>query len=455
MKQTFSWGEKFRELLTVLVPIYITQVSLYAMSLFGTMMAGHAGADELAGVAIGVNVWMPLYTGLMGLLIAVTPLVAHLLGGRKTERIPFVVVQGMYLAVAIAGAVLVAGMLFADPLLRLMGLEPAVQDIARRYLIGVSFGIVPLFVFSVLRCFIDTLGYTRVTMGIFLASLPLNILLNYGLIFGKWGLPCLGGAGVGYASAITCWLIFLVAVVIALRVEPFARYRVFADLQALSLAAWREQLTIGIPIGFAIFCETSIFGVVAVLMVEYNTVTIAAHQAAMNFASLLYMVPLSISMALTIVVGYEVGAGRFRDAKQYGLLGLGTAVSVAGLFAVSLVAFNETVAGYYTRQPEVKELIGGFLVYAAFFQLSDAIATPIQGILRGYKDVNITLAVAVLSYWVIGLPSGYLLAHYFKLGAYGYWIGLIVGLAFGALFLSGRLLRVQRRAERGGIIPTL
>lgn len=451
MNQTYSLRQKLNQFMIVLLPILVTQVSMYSMSFFGTMMAGHTSAEDLAGVAIGVNIWMPIYTGLMGILLAVTPMVAHLLGGLRKEEIPFVVIQGVYLAATIAGVILISGFLFLDPLLRMMGLDAVVQSIARQYLIALSFGIIPFFIFTVLRCFIDTLGYTRVTMGIFLAALPFNTALNYALIFGKWGFPCLGGAGAGYATAITYWCITIAAFIIVQRVRPFRHYCVFDCLHGVSLTAWKEQLAIGVPIGIAIFCETSIFGVVALLMARFSTATIAAHQAAINFASFLYMLPLSISMALTIAVGFEAGARRFRDAKQYTLLGLGVGVAAAALFAAGLFLYNDVVAGLYTKDNEVLELTKTFLLYAAFFQLSDALATPIQGILRGYKDVTVAFVVCIISYWVIGLPTGYVLANYSVYGAYGYWMGLIIGLAIGALFLSARLIRKQRTLKQATV----
>ena len=184
-------------------------------------------------------------------------------------------------------------------------------------LVAISFGIPPLFVYLVLRSFIDGLGQTRVSMTIALLALPINVSLNYVLIFGKLGLPALGGVGTGVATAVTYWCLAAVALLIVIRSRLFSTYKLFRRIEVLSFPAWKEQLKIGIPIGFSIFFETSIFAVVAILMSAFDTVTIAAHQAALNFASLLYMVPLSMSMALTILVGFEVGGKRFSDAKQY------------------------------------------------------------------------------------------------------------------------------------------
>jgi multidrug resistance protein, MATE family len=157
---------------------------------------------------------------------------------------------------------------------------------------------------------------------------------------------------------------------------------------------------------------------------------------------------LSISMALTIVVGYEVGAKRLKDAKAYSWMGVSIALILAILYGVILFVFRNEISHLYSDDAYVLELIGHFLLYAVFFQLSDAIQAPVQGALRGYKDVNITFIMALISYWVIGLPLGYLLANFTGLGPYGYWLGLTSGLTAGAFTLSGRLLVIQKRFRK-------
>ncbi|WP_010281499.1 MATE family efflux transporter [Bacillus timonensis] len=446
MNQTFSIKDKSTLFFHILFPILATQIGLNLINFVDTMMSGRAGANDLAGVAIGSSLWVPVYTGLSGILVAITPIIAQYVGSKQRDKVPYSVMQGVYISIVIALVVAVIGGFLLEPILGYMKLETEVHDIAKEYLIGLSFGIVPLFMYSVLRSFIDALGHTRVTMFITLSSLPINVLFNYLLIFGKFGFPKLGGAGAGYATAITYWLIVFLAVWIILRKPPFTDYRVLRKLYSVSLSSWGEILKLGLPIGFAIFFETSIFSAVTLLMSEFNTITIAAHQVAINFASLLYMIPLSISMALTIVVGFEVGAKRFTDAKQYSVLGIVIAVIMALVCASIIFTFEESIAKMYSANTAVIELTTQFLVYAIFFQLSDAIAAPIQGALRGYKDVNTTFVMTLISYWVIGLPIGYALAKFTSLGAFGYWIGLIVGLAAGAITLSGRLLSVQKKA---------
>jgi len=443
MKQTYSVPEKTRQLVILLVPIFITQCSLFGMTFFDTIMSGHASSNDLVGVGIGASIWMPVFTGLNGILFALVPIVAQLLGAKRREEVSFAVIQGVYLAVAMSIVVIACGYVVVPFILDRMKLEAGVYRVAEHFLIAISCGVMPLFLSTIFRSFIDTLGYTRVTMVITMAALPINVVLNYVLIFGKLGFPRLGGVGAGCASAITYWCITLISLCVIQRIKPFKSYQVFSNLYPVSWMAWKEQLKIGIPIGIAIFCETSIFALVTLLMSEFSTITIAAYQIAINFASLLYMIPLSISMALTIAIGFEVGGKRFTDARQYSYIGITIALFMALICAVILFIFNEQVARIYTEDQDVLGLAQEFLIYAIFFQLSDAIAAPIQGSLRGYKDVKITFIMAVISYWIVGLPLGYLLAHYTQFGAAGYWIGLISGLAFGAVALSIRLQIVQ------------
>ena len=207
----------------------------------------------------------------------------------------------------------------------------------------------------------------------------------------------------------------------------------------------KEHLHIGIPIGISIFFETSIFGVVAIFMAKFGTIAIAAHQAAINFTSLLYMLPLSFSLALTILVGIKVGAKDYKEAADYGRIGIMTNLTLA-LFFVLLLAFGrEYVAMLYSQDQEIIKLAGEFLFYAAFFQLLDGTATPIQGILRGYKDVKAAFYASLFAYWGICLPLGYILDVYLGHGPYSYWQSLITGIFFSAAFLLIRLRSMQRK----------
>ncbi|WP_413382099.1 MATE family efflux transporter [Alkalihalobacillus sp. 1P02AB] len=441
-----TYEEKFMLFLTILWPIMVTQLSLHAMTLIDTMMSGRVGTNDLAGVAIGSSIWLPVFTGINGILLAVTPIVAQYMGSGEKNKISFTVTQFMYLSLILAILVLIVGALFLDPLLTMMALDPEVHHIAFHYLIGLGTGIIPLFMFNVVRNFFDAQGFTRITMFIIVIAVPFNALLNYGFIFGNFGLPALGGIGAGYATGLTFWIIFILSVVMTFKISPMRPYKIFVNWFRPSLKAWKEQLSIGVPIGLSIFFEASIFAIMTLLIgMMFSTITIAANQIALNFTSLIFMIPLSISMALTIVVGYSVGGKQMKAAKQYTYLGVIGGVGILAVASVFLFFFREQIAGIYSTEREVIVLAAQFFIIAIFYQLSDALQSGLQGVLRGYKDVKVPFMIAFTSYWIIGIPVGYSLAAFTALGPKGFWVGITIGLTCAAIGFFTRLVFVQRR----------
>lgn len=445
METTLTTKNKSMTMLKVILPILITQIAMYMITFFDILMTGRYDTYHLAGVTIGSSFWVPVYTGLAGILLALTPIIAHHSGAKNNREIRPSVQQGLYVSVVLSIVVFLVIQYGVGPILNAMPLEEQVRIVASDYLLGMSFGLLPLFGYAVLRSLFDGLGQTRVSMSIVLLAAPINICLNYLLIYGSFGFPELGGAGAGYASAITYWLVFFIAWMTAAKFGPFKQFHLFQQWAKISFQKWKEILTIGIPMGISIFVEISIFSIVTLLMANYSTATISAHQIALNFTSLLYMIPLSISMGVTILVGQEVGAKRYHEAKRYGYLSIGLAVLFSFIAIAILLTFREQIAGLYTTDIDIVKLSMHFFIYAALFQLSDAIQAPVQGILRGYKDVNITFLMAIISYWVLGLPIGYAMANFTSFGPYGYWIGLITGLTVGAITLSLRLRFIQNK----------
>ena len=441
-----NYRDKLHRLLSVMVPIICTQIAIMGMNFFDASMSGQAGDVDLAGAAIGGNIWMPIQTGLSGILMAAMPLVANLLGAGEKQKIMVVVRHGLLLALCFALLVLVGGAAFLPHFLQNMGLAPEVYHVALWYLAGLGLGVIPFFMITPLRSLVDTLGYTHLTMRIYLLALPINACLNYVLIFGKLGLPRLGGIGAGVASGLTFWLLLCIFAFVLTRLEPFKGYDVFGFVRPK--ASWlKEYLRIGVPMGVSIFMETSIFGVVALFIAKFGTETIAAHQAALNFSSLIYMLPLSFSLALTIVVGVEYGAKNYQGARDYVTIGLQTSLGIAGFYMLAEYFLREQIALIYTTNPDVVALVKVFLLYAIGWQAGDAIAAPIQGILRGYKDVDATFWASMLAYWGICLPLGLFLDYKVGNGAFAYWQSLDCGVISSATLLSVRLIWLQKRLK--------
>jgi len=397
--------EKLKNLVSLMLPILATQLANMGMGFFDASMSGQAGNVDLAGAAIGSNTWAPLHTGFGGILIAAMPIIANALGAGEKKKITTVVQQGMLLALAFGLLIIVSGFFWLPLFLAQMGLTDEVYRIAIWYCAGVAIGIIPLFLTVPLRSLIDTLGHTDLTMKLYLVGLPINAFLNYILIFGKLGCPRLGGIGAGVATGLTYWLLFALFVLTVVKVNKFNDYTPLKFAKP-DLKQIKEYLRIGVPMGFSIFLEVAIFCVVAFFMAKFGTDTIAAHQAAMNMAALIYMIPLSFSTALTIVIGIEYGAKHLQEAELYGKIGVQLSVAVAVVY-MGLEYFGRgLIAQIYTSDTQVQFLLQQFILFALAWQCGDTIAAPIQGILRGYKDVDSTFWSNVFAYWGICLPLG-------------------------------------------------
>ena len=448
MQEVHGYPARARQFFIVLLPILVTQISLMAPGFFNTVMAGHISKEDLAGIAVGASIFFPVFGAFMGLVSGLTPVIAQHYGARRTREIRSVVQQSFYWATLLAVLLLLLGVLTVPYLVRTLALDPVVERITMAYLSYIALGLIPVAPAIVLRNFIDAHGRTRLTMYITMTTIPINIVFNYIFMYGACGIQPLGGPGAGLGAALSYCVFLVLNVAVVLRMKQFARYHVLARLPHPVVHDWWELLKICIPIGMTVFCEQSIFGAVGLLMAAYGTTVLAAHQAAMNFTTIVYMLPLSVSMAITILVGFEVGGGRENGARAYIRLSRVLTLVFVGAIALALAAMRDEVAALYTTNPEVQALLRVFLLYALAMQFCDCVNAPLQGALRGYKDVTVTFWLAVLSFWGIGLPGGYVLAGWTGLGPFGYWVGMNGGILVGAVLLMIRLRIIEQRMRR-------
>ena len=448
MQEVHGYPARVRQFIIVLLPILVTQISLMAPGFFNTVMAGHISKEDLAGIAVGASIFFPVFGAFMGLVSGLTPIIAQHYGARHIREIRSVVQQSFYWATLLAALMLLAGVLTVPHLVRALALEPVVERITMEYLSYIALGLIPVAPAIVLRNFIDAHGRTRLTMYITMTTIPINIVLNYIFMYGACGIQPLGGPGAGLGAALSYGVFLVLNSIVVLRMKQFARYHVFARPPRPIPRDWWKMLAICVPIGLTVFCEQSIFGAVGLLMAAYGTTVVAAHQAAMNFTTIVYMMPLSVSMAVTILVGFEVGGRRENGARAYIRLSRVLTLVFVGVIALALAAMRDSVAALYTTNPEVQELLRVFLLYALVMQFCDCVNAPLQGALRGYKDVTVTFWLAVLSFWGLGLPAGCALAAWTELGPYGYWAGLNGGILVGAVLLMIRLRIIEERMRR-------
>ena len=444
MYPTHQFKEKFVLFLKIFFPILIYQFANYSASFVDTTMTGQYNTMDLAGVSTATSLWNPFFTFLTGIVSAMVPIIGHHLGRGKKEEVASDFYQFIYLAFGLSLVLLGMVVFLAPPVLNHIGLEAQVASVAVSYLWYLSIGIIPLLLFSVIRSLLDSLGLTKLSMYLMLLLLPLNRGFNYLLIYGAFGFPELGGAGAGLGTSLAYWCLLGISVIILLKQKNLKELHLEQGA-SLNLERIMEGIRLGLPIGGTVFAEVIIFSVVGLIMAKFSSMIIASHQSAMNFSTLMYAFPMSISSAMAIVVSYEVGAKRFDDAKTYIKLGRCIALIFAGFTLSFLYILRDVVASLYGNNPDFIELTSTFLTYSLFFQLADTVAAPLQGILRGYKDTIAPFYLGLIGYWGVAIPLGYLLDQATDLGAFAYWIGLIASLIVSGCLYQWRLKSIMKR----------
>ena len=442
-----------KKLLSVMIPILVAQVSTAGVTFINPTMAGHAGADDLAGVSVGAGLFYPLLASIIGLLMAGTPLMAQLIGRKERESLPFIVRSGMVIGLSVWALFTAAYFFFIDDLLASLALEAAVEHIARYYLMTMIGVVFFLALMIPLRCLTDTAGSTSISMKLFLMAPVINGIFNYLFIYGHGGMPALGGIGAGLATMMTYGFLLGLFLLVVMKSKDLGGRQIFSSL-ALRSKDLREYLVVGVPSGLSIFMEMSLFSLIIVFLSRYGTDALAAYQIADNFASLVYMLPVSCSMALTILIATAVGAGDMTLARRYKKAGFVVAMGGAMMTASFTVLFRNSIGSVYTDDAAVALIAGQFLIYSAGWQLFDAISTPIQGILRGLKDTRISFVLMVLAYWGGCFPMSLFLDSHTALGADSFWLGLDFGVGCSAFLMVLRLLYVERKLD-GRPMPSL
>jgi len=429
-------------------PLIIGQLTSFGMNFVDTAMAGRIGAVDLGAIAIGSSVWAAGLLFVLGVLMSVSPAVSQLDGAGLRERAGELTRQALWIALVLA-VLLALSARNAGWIMQALQVEPAVAGLAMGYLHAISWGAPGMTLALVLRFFSEGIGLTRPTMYIGLLGIAFNIPLNYVLMFGKFGFPAMGAVGCGWATAIVFWLQAIALAAYINRRRTYAPFRLFARFSRPSSLELRGLLKVGLPIGVMIFFEGSLFVSAALLIGTLGALPIAAHQVAINFASMAFMVPLGLAGAITVRVGNAIGRGDPAAARTAGLVGIGIA-GVFGLISAGIMfSVPEAIARIYTADAEVIELAAALLLFAAIFQVSDGLQAASAGALRGLKDTRVPMFYSVLSYWAVGLSVGSWLTFCRDWGARGMWVGLICGLTTAAMLLGGRFLRSSARFQAG------
>jgi multidrug resistance protein, MATE family len=445
---TFAAHRELYSLWLLAWPILVGQLANMGMSVVDVAMAGHASANDLAGVAMGVSIWNIVIITVMGLMMSVAPMVAHHVGAQRFDQVPSLVRQGLWKGLTVGLlAMLVANA--AAQVFHHMDIAPDVRELALNFVLVVSFALPAFACYRVLYGYAASLNQTRPLMVIALGALALNVLVNWLLVFGNLGFPRLGGLGCAWATLLCVWFNCLGLALWMRRSSAFQRTWPLAQWEWPDAAQQRALWRLGLPIGVTYFAETSAFGLIALLIAEFGAQEVAAHQIALNFVSLVFMLPLSLGIALLTRVGQSLGADDPAGARFRAWLGVKTSLVFGVLSATGIAVFRHDIAWAYTNDAEVAARAAQLLLFAAAFQLSDATQVVVASAMRGYKVSRSPMVIHLTAFWGFSLPLGYVLGlapawgpWHNALGAQGFWIALVLGLAVAAIGLVLLLRRV-------------
>lgn len=439
---------QLKQLMNLAGPLLAAQLLNTGTGVVDTMMSGHYSANDLAAVAIGNSIWLPLFLLIAGLMIAVTSMVARFHGANDRQAIVDTTQQGIWLGLLVSAGVATI-LLNSEVLLGWFDVSAEVLPITAGYLAAIAFGMPAAAVFSGLRSYCEGMGKTQPFLIASLAAFLINIPLNYGLIYGRWGLPELGGVGCGWATAASMWLQVILLLLFTRSEEKFHGTALLRSWSRPKLEQMRNVARLGVPISLGVFAEVSIFSAVALLLAPLGANIVAGHQIALNVSHLIFMLPLSLSQAITVRVGYFLGREMQEVANFVVRTGLLTGMALSLMTMTLILLGRETIVQLYTTDPSVIALAVPLFLWMALYQFPDQLQIMANASLRAYQDTRIPLRIILFSYWGVCLPLGFVLARtdwlIEPMAAKGFWIGLLVGLTLTALLLLSRLYAIARQ----------
>ncbi|CDL84529.1 MATE family efflux transporter [Xenorhabdus cabanillasii] len=440
-----------RSLLALGIPVIIAQFSQTAMGFVDTVMAGKAGAIEMSAVAIGTSIWLPAILFGQGLLMALTPIVAHMNGSGQRKNVASQIQQGFWLATFLAIFIIIILYNCRFIIEAQHNVDPILAQKAVDFIHAIMWGAPGFLYYQVLRSQCEGLSKTKPAMVIGILGLLVNIPVNYIFIYGKFGAPELGGVGCGVATAAVYWVTFLLLLAYVKHSPSQKDIHTFDNFARPNWYTQKSITLLGLPIALAMFFEVTLFAVVSLLISPLGVIAVAGHQISLNFSSLMFMFPLSFGIAATIRVGYNLGQESTEGAKISAYTSLVVGLAIACITATFTILFREPIATMYNNNSEVVALASHLMLFTAIYQLSDSVQVIGSGVLRGYKDTRSIFFITFIAYWGFGLPSGYILAltNYVTepMGPQGFWIGFIIGLTVAAIMMGSRIWWLQKQPD--------
>ncbi|MGH7664887.1 MAG: MATE family efflux transporter [Gemmatimonadaceae bacterium] len=430
-------------MLRLAIPVVVVQVGMMAMGVADTVMAGHYSGTALAAVALGNVYFYTVAVFGMGTLLALDPVISQAVGAGDDVAIARGLQRGLLMA---AGLSMIASVLLipGEAFLTLLGQPEEVIPVAADYARASIPGVFPFLAFWVLRQTLQAMERLRPIVITILAANVVNIILNWMLVYGKLGAPELGAVGTGWASSISRGLVAAGLLLLAWR--ELRPYLIPLRRDALLFAPFLRMLRLGAPIGLQFQLEYGAFATVAIMMGWLGPVPMAAHQIAINLASLTFMVPVGVAAAAAVLVGQSVGRRDMPAARRFGMAALLIGAGFMSVSAVVFLAAPGLLARLYSVDPLIIALAVTLIPIAGVFQVFDGLQAVAGGVLRGVGDTRSPLVVNLLGFWLFGVPISIYLGFRTPAGPAGLWWGFVAGLLAVSVILVARV-RIQLRRD--------
>ena len=430
--------------LSLFLPLFMGQLAATSMGVVDTVMAGAAGTLELSGVAIGSSIFWPSELFVVGMALAIHPLIANLVGNGQLYKVALRMQVATVCTLACAAIISVIIMLVPLVYRMFPSVDRDMVSIGQGYLIAGGLAMPGFAMFNVLRAYWEGLGKTGPTLMFGCMALVLNIPLNYIFIFGHLGMPALGGVGCGVATALSIYFTVIGMLFYVKKSPAFAKVRIYQKWEPMSWSQCWSFLKLSLPLGIAGMIETLCFSLVAIMLSPFGPVVVASHTIAMNVSGLLAIVPIALSSTASIEVGEAMGTNSWSHARKRALSSTSLAVVFYVIGASVLFFMGEQIAALYSDDADVLLLAPVLMMYCVVFFFPETLQVMAIGILRGFKDSRTIFLVTIVAYWIVGMPIGYSLGYGYigdaLEGAEGFWLGFIFSLTCASVLLGGRLL---------------
>ncbi|UDG80357.1 MATE family efflux transporter [Candidatus Annandia pinicola] len=439
--------KEIKKILKLAIPVIFAQLSQTAIGITNTVMSSNVNVSDTAAIAIGSSIWVPIVLFGHGLLLPITPIISKLYGSKNFKNINYYISQAYWFATIIS-IIMILIILNSHYIINFMhNINPILENRSMQYLKILVFGVPGYLYFQVIRNQFEGISKTTPNMIIGFLGFLFNIPINYIFIHGYFYMPKLGGIGCGVATVSIYWLMF-----IFLKIWMFIHYKknniknniiFFPNINIIY-----KLIKKGMPIAVSLFFEVTLFALVALFISPIGSIEVTGHQIALNFSSLIFVLPLSISTSVTIRIGFHLGRKSNKLAKVSAISAQIIGILTTILIIPLTIIFRYKIASLYNSNLIVINLASELMLISSFYHFSDSIQVINNGILRGYQDTKTIFIITFFSYWILGLPLGYILSFTNiiipPLGPKGFWYGFIIGLTSSAIIMTYHIFKLQK-----------